>query len=142
MGNISPRFLPVCVLAKFWNSLILPQILVVFKSLTTKIDLVDFLQMQATFWKTNYTTFSYLVRPIYGQHMSENDFWLWPRNFDFARFFQTFALKWLGSLRLKNQKCKLRWWQTKDNSHINKWENKTNRGKALPTKLSRKTLTS
>ena len=83
MGNILPRFLPVCVWAKFWDRLILPQILVVFKSPTTKIDFVDFLQIQAAFWKTNYTTFSYLLMPIYGQDMSEND----------ARFLQTFALK-------------------------------------------------
>ena len=44
-----------------------------FKSPTTKIDFVDFLQIQAAFWKTNYTTFSYLLIPIYGQDMSEND---------------------------------------------------------------------
>ena len=42
-----------------------------FKSPTTKIDFVDFLQIQAAFWKTNYTTFSYLLLPIYGQEMSE-----------------------------------------------------------------------
>ena len=47
---------------------------VVFKSPTTKIDVVDFLQIQAAFWKTNYTTFSYLLIPIYGQDMSEYDF--------------------------------------------------------------------
>ena len=64
----------MCVRAKFWDRLILPQILVVFKSPTTKIDFVDFLQIQAAFWKTNYTTFSYLLMPIYGQDMSENDF--------------------------------------------------------------------
>ena len=83
----------MCVQAKFWDRLILHQILVVFKSPTTKIDFVDFLQIQAAFWKTNYTTFSCLLMPVYGQDMSENDFWLWPRNFDFARFLQTFALK-------------------------------------------------
>ena len=64
----------MCVRAKFWDRLILPQILVVFKSPTTKIDVVDFLQIQAAFRKTNYTTFSYLLIPIYGQDMSENDF--------------------------------------------------------------------
>ena len=64
----------MCVRAKFSDRLILPQILVVFKSPTTIIDFVDFLQIQAAFWKTNYTTFSYLLMPIYGQDMSENDF--------------------------------------------------------------------
>ena len=53
----------------------LPQILVAFKSPTTKIDFVNFLQIQAAFWKTNYTMFSYLLTPIYGQNMSENDFY-------------------------------------------------------------------
>ena len=43
---ILPRFLPVCVRAKFWDRLILPQILDVLKSRTTKIDFVDFLQIQ------------------------------------------------------------------------------------------------
>ena len=43
---------------KFWDRLILPQILVVFKSPTTETDFVDFLQMQAAFWKTNYTPFN------------------------------------------------------------------------------------
>ena len=38
---------------------------------TTKIDFVDFLQIQAAFWKTNYTTFSYLLISMYGQDMSE-----------------------------------------------------------------------
>ena len=66
-----PRFLPFCVQVKFWDRLILPQILVVFKSPTTKIDFVDFLQIQAAFWKTNYTTFSYLLISMYGQDMSE-----------------------------------------------------------------------
>ena len=47
------------------------QILVVFKSATTKIDFVDFLQIQAAFWKTIYTTFSYLLMSMYGQDMSE-----------------------------------------------------------------------
>ena len=69
----------MCVRAKFWDRLILPQILVVFKSPTTKIDFVDFLQIQAAFWKTNYTTFSYLLMLIYGQDMSWNDF------FDYGR---------------------------------------------------------
>ena len=45
--------------------------LVVFKSPTTKIDFVDFLQIQAAFWKTNYTTFSYLPISMYEQDMSE-----------------------------------------------------------------------
>ena len=31
------------------------------------MDFVDFLQIQAAFWKTNYTSFSYLLMPIYGQ---------------------------------------------------------------------------
>ena len=60
--------------AKFWDRLILPQILVVFKSPTTKIDFVDFLQIQAAFWKTNYTTFSYLLISMYGQDMREIKF--------------------------------------------------------------------
>ena len=60
--------------AKFWDRPILPQILVVFKSPTTKIDFVDFLQIQAAFWKTNYSTFSYLLMSIYRQDMRENDF--------------------------------------------------------------------
>ena len=57
--------------AKIWDRLILPQILVVFKSPTTKINFVDFRQIQAAFWKTNDSTFSYLLIPIYGQDMSE-----------------------------------------------------------------------
>ena len=48
---------PFCVRAKFWDRLILPQILFVFKSQTTKIGFADFLQIQAAVWKTNYTTF-------------------------------------------------------------------------------------
>ena len=71
---VLPCFLPFCVRAKFWDGLILPQILVVFKSPTTKIDFVDFLQIQAAFWKTNYTTFSYLLISMYGQDMSEIKF--------------------------------------------------------------------
>ena len=63
-GIFYPAFLPVCVRVKFWDRLILPQILVIFKSPTTKIDFVDFFQIQAVFWKTNYTTFSYLG-PVY-----------------------------------------------------------------------------
>ena len=55
----------MCVRTKFWDRLILPQILVVFKSPTMKIGFVDFLQIQVAFWKTNYTTFSYLLIPIY-----------------------------------------------------------------------------
>ena len=39
-----------------------------------KIDFVDFFQIQAAFWKTNYTTFGYLIMLIYGQDMSGNDF--------------------------------------------------------------------
>ena len=35
-----------------------------------KIDFVDFLQIQAAFWKTNYT-FSYLPISMYEQDMSE-----------------------------------------------------------------------
>ena len=42
-----------------------------FQVATTKIDFVDFLQIQAAFWKTNYTTFSYLLISMYGQDMSE-----------------------------------------------------------------------
>ena len=60
--------------AKFWDPLILPQISVVFKSPTTKIDFVDFLQIQAAFWKPNYTTFSYLLISMYGQDMGEIKF--------------------------------------------------------------------
>ena len=67
--------------------------MVVFKSPTTKIDFVEFLQIQVAFWKTNYTKFSYLLMPIYGLDMSENDFLTLAANFDFARFLQTFALK-------------------------------------------------
>ena len=77
----------MCVRAKFWDRLILPQILVVFKSPTTKIDFVDFLQIQAAFWKTNYTTFSYLLMPIYGQDMSENDFLTVAAKFRFCSIF-------------------------------------------------------
>ena len=58
-----------------------------FKSLTTKIDFVDFLQIQAAFWKTNYTTSSYLVRPIYGQDMSENYFLTVAAKFRFCSIF-------------------------------------------------------
>ena len=36
--------------------------------------LIDFLQIEAAFRKTNYTTFSYLLIPIYGQDMSEIEF--------------------------------------------------------------------
>ena len=50
-GNILPRFLPVCVRAKFWDRLILPQILVVFKSPTTKIDLSIFSKSKRPFEK-------------------------------------------------------------------------------------------
>ena len=77
----------MCVRAKFWDRLILPQILVVFKSPTTKIDFVDFLQIQAAFWKTNYTTFSYLRMPIDGQDMSENDFLTVAAKFRFCLIF-------------------------------------------------------
>ena len=35
---------------------------------------IDFLQIEAAFRKTNYTTFSYLLIPIYGQDMSEIEF--------------------------------------------------------------------
>ena len=53
-----------CVLAEFWEDLVLPQILVVFKSPNMKIDFVDFLQIGAAFWKKQITprlvTYSYL----------------------------------------------------------------------------------
>ena len=61
----------MCLRAKFWDRLILPQILVVFKSPTTKIEFVDFLKIQAAFWKTNYTTVNYLPIPIYGSFENE-----------------------------------------------------------------------
>ena len=35
---------------------------------------IDFLQIEAAFRKTNYTTFSYLLIPMYGQDMSEISF--------------------------------------------------------------------
>ena len=77
----------MCVRAKFWDRLILPRIFVVFKSPATKIDFVDFLQIQAAFWKTNYTTFSDLLMPIYGQDMSENDFLTVAAKFRFCSIF-------------------------------------------------------
>ena len=77
----------MCVRANLWDCLILPQILVVFKSPTPKIDFVDFLQIQAAVWKTNYTTFSYLLIPIYGQDMSENDFLTAAAKFRFCSIF-------------------------------------------------------
>ena len=77
----------MCVRAKFWDRLILPQILVVLKSPTTKIDFVDFLQIQAVFWKTNYTTFSYFLIPIHGQDVSENDFSTVAAKFRFCSIF-------------------------------------------------------
>ena len=77
----------MCVRAKFWDRLILPQILVVFKSPATKIDFVDLLQIQAAFWKTNYTTVSDLLMPIYGQDMSENDFLTVAAKFRFCSIF-------------------------------------------------------
>ena len=85
-GNIFPAFF-LCVRAKFWDCLILPQILVVFKSPTTKTDFVDFLQIQAVFWKTNYTMFSYLLMPIYERDMSESDFLTVAAKFRFCSIF-------------------------------------------------------
>ena len=85
--NILPRFLPFCVGEKFWDHLILPQFLVVFKSPTSKTDFVDFLQIEAAFWKTNYTTFSYLIIPNYGQDMGENDFLTVAAKFRFCSIF-------------------------------------------------------
>ena len=82
----------MCVRATFWDRLTFPQILVVFKSPTTKINFVDFLQIQAAFWKTNYTTFSYLLMPVYGQDMSENEFLTVA-----AKFWKIFAPKSLPS---------------------------------------------
>ena len=35
---------------------------------------IDFLQIEAAFRKTNYTTFSYLLIPMYGQDMHERNF--------------------------------------------------------------------
>ena len=52
----------------------MPQILVVFKLPTTKINFVDLRQIQAAFWETNYTTFSYLLIPIYVEDTSEIQF--------------------------------------------------------------------
>ena len=49
-----------------------------------KIGFVDFLQIQVAFWKTNYTTFSYLLMPIYEQDMSENDFLTVAAKFRFS----------------------------------------------------------
>ena len=37
---------------------------------------IDFLQIEAAFRKTNYTTFSYLLIPMYGQDMSEISFFI------------------------------------------------------------------
>jgi hypothetical protein len=45
--------------------------LAVLKSPTAKKDFVDFLQIETTFLKTNYITFSYLQIPIDGQNISE-----------------------------------------------------------------------
>ena len=89
------RFLPFCVQAKFWDHLIFPQILVIFKLTTMKIDFVNFLQIQVAFWKTNYTTFSYLLIPSHCQQQqsysglrspgrSNSTFWndSWVQTFD------------------------------------------------------------
>ena len=77
----------MCVRAKFGDRLILPQILVVFGSPTTKIDFVDFLQIPAAFGKINNTTFNYLLIPFYGQDMSENDFLTVAAKFRFCSIF-------------------------------------------------------
>ena len=61
--------------------------MVVFKSPTTKIHFVDFLQIEAAFWKTNYTTFSYLLIPNYGQDMRESDFLTVPAKLRFCSIF-------------------------------------------------------
>ena len=42
-----------------------------FFQVADQINFVDFLQIGAAFWKTNYTTFSYLLILINGQNMSE-----------------------------------------------------------------------
>ena len=52
-----------------------------------KIGFVDFLQIQVAFWKTNYTTFSYLLMPIYGQDKSENGFLTLAAKFPFYSIF-------------------------------------------------------
>ena len=52
-----------------------------------KIEFVDFLQIQAVFLKINHTTFSYLLVPIYGQDMRENDFLTVAAKFRFCSIF-------------------------------------------------------
>ena len=114
----------MCVRAKFWDRLILPQILVVFKSPTTKIDFVDFLQIQAAFWKTNYTTFSYLLMPIYGQDMSWNDFFDYGREIsillDFYRHLLLMELWLYNKIQCKETACVplvLEWYRPRQNNH-------------------------
>ena len=55
--------------------------------------------MEAAFWKTNYTTFSYLLIPNYGQDMRESDFLTVPAKF---RFFSIFTD--INALKNKNQR--------------------------------------
>ena len=45
--------------------------MVVLKSPTSKIDFLDFLQIEAIFRKTNYITFSYLLIATSGQSVSK-----------------------------------------------------------------------
>ena len=70
----------------------------VLKSLITKIDVVNFLQIQAAFWKTNYITLSYLLIPIYGQDISENDFLTVAAKFRFCSIFSECICKGLKVL--------------------------------------------
>ena len=87
----------MCVRAKFWDRLILPQILVVSSCRPWKLILSIFSKSKRPFEKQitpRLITYLYLSMDKIWAKMI---FWLWPRNFDFARFLQTFALKFSSS---------------------------------------------
>ena len=73
-----------------------------------KIDFADFRQIQAAFWKINYSAFSHLLMPIYGQDMSKNDC------LTVARFLQSFALKNLTRINWNTQLISSSYFFSKD----------------------------
>ena len=62
-----------------------------FQGADQETDFVDFLRIEAAFSKKKNIRFSYLLILNYGQDISKTNFWLWPRNVDFAPCLQTFA---------------------------------------------------
>jgi len=70
----------ICEPIKFWENYVSPE--VDFELNSSKTVFLEFSRKEAVFGKTNYSPFSFSLRPIYEQNMSEIDFPLVPPKVD------------------------------------------------------------